>query len=279
MRGININMRNYLQENNTMFAFNIWDLNSAQSVIDAAAVEHQNIILQTSAGLYSKLPHKQLREFVSSYQKEKSIKVWLHLDHCKSEDMIMDAIKNGWDSVMIDASAKPVDENIEITNRITKYAHENNILVEAEVGQVIGVEDDICVMEAAVASRLDVKRFIENTNVDMLAVAFGNAHGVYKGEPELHYDLVEYTTSISDTPFVVHGGSGLSTEVLERLIKIPNVKKINISTEVKIAYRDGIVSAYQQGFMNENGFQAIKVNNFIDESIQRLVIDKLKLLR
>lgn len=180
MRGININMRNYLQENNTMFAFNIWDLNSAQSVIDAAAVEHQNIILQTSAGLYSKLPHKQLREFVSSYQKEKSIKVWLHLDHCKSEDMIMDAIKNGWDSVMIDASAKPVDENIEITNRITKYAHENNILVEAEVGQVIGVEDDICVMEAAVATRLDVKRFIENTNVDMLAVAFGNAHGVYK---------------------------------------------------------------------------------------------------
>lgn len=271
-------MRNYLSEHKPMFAFNIWDINSAEAVLDGAIQCGKDIILQTSASVFDTLNKRQLREFVNSYTEEKGINAWLHLDHCRDMKLIWQAIECGWDSVMIDASDKTLDENIDLTIQVIKYAHERQTLVEAEVGQVKGVEDDIIVKQAAVAAREDIDRFLAETDVDMLAVAFGNAHGVYAGEPELHYDLVEYTVQQSDIPFVVHGGSGLSDDVLLRLLSIPKVKKINISTEVKLAYREGILQASERGFLEQKGFQATKVENCIHDAIVDKVESKLKLL-
>ena len=271
-------MDNYLRAEKALFAFNIWDINSAKAVMDAARVEKRNVILQTSASLYRKLPQRQLREFVNSYEAECGVKAWLHLGHCRELEIVWDAIGNGWDSVMIDASDKPIGENIRITNQVTERAHEEGVLVETEIGQVQGCEDEVEARNAAVASTDDIDRFLAETSTDMLAVAFGNAHGIYQGEPVLHYELVEYTVQHTDIPFVVHGGSGMSDEVIRRLLTIQGVKKINISTELKIAYQRGIVQAIKQGMLEMESVQPVKVEEIIHNSIQKLVREKLQLL-
>lgn len=271
-------MKNYLLEEKNVFAFNIWDMNSAKAVIDAAAKQQKNVILQASTSVYEKMPKQQMRDFVRSYSEEKNVKAWLHLDHCKKQELIKEAVGYGWDSVMIDASDKELSENIRITNEITAYAHDRNVLVEAEVGQVKGVEDDIDMRDGAVASRQEISRFLEETNIDMIAVAFGNAHGVYYGTPKLHYDLIEYTTGQTDIPFVVHGGSGLNDETLKKLMAIHNVKKINISTDVKLAYRKGIMQAFCDGKLEEGGFQAVTVEQYIQSAIREMAESKLALL-
>ncbi len=265
----------YFDNERLLFAFNIWDINSAKSVLEGAAKCSKNIILQTSASVFSNILKKRLREFVTEYQKEIGIKAWLHLDHCKDIEMIRDAIDNGWDSVMIDASSHLLEDNIRITNEVSKYAHERGIPVEAEIGQVRGVEDGIDVRDNAIASKSDILKFLNNTDIDLIAVAFGNAHGEYKTNPNLHYELVEYTTQISDIPFVVHGGSGLSKSEIQRLIRIKGVRKINISTDIKLAYLSGIEKAQEFGYLKKDRFNAIKVENLICKEIGHVVEEKI----
>lgn len=261
-----------------LIAFNIWSIASAEAIIDAARQANQDVILQTSASVFQKLNQKQLKEFVISYTEQCGIKVWLHLDHCKNPKMIKEAIDCGWNSVMIDGSSLPVEQNIALTNQVTEMAHKSNVLVEAEVGRINGTEEDITVINRNTASREEIRLFVQNTAVDMLAVAFGNAHGIYQGTPQLDYELVEYTTGLSNIPFVVHGGSGLSDDVLKRLLSIKGVKKINISTEVKMAYRNGILNAESSGLLSEQGFQAIKVEKEIHDSIVKMAMGKFHLL-
>lgn len=269
---------NYLKDNGPMFAFNIWDIHSTKAVLDAAGQKQKRVILQTSSNIFSKMNIKQLREFVDSYTYEKGIQAWLHLDHCKEIELIKKAIDYGWDSVMLDASDRVITENIFLTNEIVEYAHRYNVLVEAEVGQIKGTEDNIEVKDASVARREDIDLFVKEAKVDMLAVAFGNAHGIYQGIPDLRYDLVEYTVEKTDVPFVVHGGSGLSVQELKRLLAISNVKKINISTDLKCAYREGILQAYKEGFLEKSGFQPIKVEKCIYNQIFEKVCEKLSVL-
>lgn len=271
-------MDNYLAKQQPMFAFNVWDINSAKAVIDGALCMNKNVILQTSSGVFAQMEKKQFREFIDSYTNDKGIKIWIHLDHCKDISLIKQAIEYKWDSVMIDASDKDIDENISITNEVTGYAHARGVLVEAEIGQVKGVEEDIVYNGSAAASYEDIDKFLDETNIDMIAVAFGNAHGVYEGEPKLHYDLVDYTTRRSEIPFVVHGGSGLSDGVIKKLLSINGVKKINISTEVKLAYRLGILRAYNNGLLEQKGFQAVNIENSIHNAITDMVELKLKFL-
>ena len=202
-------MKNYIG-NEIVFAFNIWDINSAKAIIDAAAVLKKNVILQTSVSIYKKVDVSFIRYFITEYAKAKNINAWLHLDHCKDEGIIKDAIDNGYDSIMIDASSMDLQNNIKITNQIAKIAHNKNVVVEAELGQIKGTEDDIeCSGETKVRLE-EIDTFLSETNADMVAVAFGNAHGIYKGNPKLDYNIVKYVTDRTDRPFVVHGGSGMS---------------------------------------------------------------------
>lgn len=271
-------MYNYLKEQEQLFAFNIWDINSAKAVIDGAAVKNRNIILQTSSAIYEQLPQKRFMEFVKSYSKDMGINCWLHLDHCRNMEMIKSAIRNGWDSIMLDASDKSIEENSKLTNDIMLYAHERNVLVEAEIGQIKGIEENIIFKQPDVATQEEIKQFLSETQPDMIAVAFGNAHGSYKGEPLLHFDLLEYTVKNWDIPFVVHGGSGLSDSMIGKLLSIPQVKKINISTDVKLAYRKGVLAVEQSDLLMQDGFQAVKVENCIHDAIAQMVRMKLDLL-
>lgn len=272
-------MQQYIHLNSSQyFAFNIWSIESAKAVIDGASTLNRDVILQTSMKAYELLDKEELRAFVSSYADRHNIRAYLHLDHCKRMDFIQEAIGYGWDSIMIDASDRSLEENIRLTNRVCKIARDNDVLVEAEVGQIAGQEDEMSVTEAGIAKIEDVKTFIGNTNVDMLAVAVGTAHGLYKGIPKLHYDLIDQVMKLSDTPLVIHGGTGLMEETFLHLLSYKNIKKINISTDVKLAYRQGIKESIQSGYMEGESFDPLKVSQQIHDAIQNMTVNKLKLL-
>lgn len=255
------------------FAFNVWDFESAKAVIDAAASLDQDVILQVSAGIYKELQAAPFSCYVKEYASFMGIRAWLNIDHCKEKELLFHAVKNGWDMVMADGSMLPLEENISFTNEVANFAHAHGVLVEAEVGQLKGVEDDVAVQQDAIASKDEIAKFLSSADTDFIAVAFGNAHGAYKTRPSLHYDLVEYTTSITDKPFVVHGGSGLPDHVLSRLIEIKGVKKLNISTDLKLAYKKGLERAL------ESWDQPIAASNIIHDEIMHTALSKIKLLR
>ncbi len=260
------------------FAFNIWNIESAMAVIDAASKARRNVILQTSMKAFESLEKEELRTFVTSYSKKKNVHAYLHLDHCRQMEAIERAADLGWDSVMLDASDRPLEENISLTNEVCAMVKGAGILVEAEVGQISGTEEEISVRESGVARMEDVKKFVESTAVDMLAIAFGTSHGLYQAMPKLRYDLFEKTGDISRIPLVVHGGTGLTEEMLLRLLSFQNVKKINISTDVKRAYRKGIEESVRKGDMAEKGFDPLKLTSAIHDSIESMVVEKLMLL-
>lgn len=254
------------------FAFNIWDFESAKAVIDAASSLNQDVILQTSTGIFKSLPARPFADFVHRYSEYCGIQAWLNIDHCKEKETLFSAVDNGWDMIMADGSSLLIKQNIEFTKEVITYAHSHNVLVEAEVGQVKGIEEDVVVQQDAIADRHEIERFLNETDVDFIAVAFGNAHGEYKVEPNLHYDLVEYTTSITTKPFVVHGGSGLSDDVLIRLLSIPGVKKLNISTDLKMAYKRGFEKTVA------SWSQPINASQIIHDEIMKVAIAKMKLI-
>ncbi len=272
-------MANYIHSGSQQyFAFNVWSIPSAKAVMDAASQLKSDIILQTSMKAFEQLDLEEFRAYVKSYSQKKQINVYLHLDHCRNMDQIHTAVECGWDSVMIDASDKPIDENIRITNQVTEIAERKGVLVEAEVGQIRGQEDEILSVETGVAQMEDIDRFVKNTRIDMLAAAIGTVHGQYKGAPALHFEMINEINEKTDIPLVVHGGSGLSDEILRRLLTYSSVKKINISTDVKLAYGHGITEGIRENSVDKAGFNPLAIETHIHDAIQNMATGKLGLL-
>jgi ketose-bisphosphate aldolase len=270
---------NYIHEmSETFFAFNVWDVNSAKSIIDAAAKLQKPVILQTSSRIFSILDKKEFYQYIKSYAERKQIKAYLHLDHCRDFHIICEAIESNWDSVMFDGSHLPLNENILLTNKVCSIAHRRGVLVEAEVGQIKGTEEDLQVVDASIASLSEIQCFLEQTSVDLFAAAIGNAHGLYQGIPKIHYEIIEKINSINRIPFVIHGGTGLAEDVFQKLLSYKNVKKINISTDVKQSYRKALIDAYQEGLLQENGFEATQIEQKIHDAIMDMAYRKIRLL-
>jgi fructose-bisphosphate aldolase class II len=148
----------------------------------------------------------------------------------------MKCIRAGFSSIMFDGSHYPLEENIRLTREIVKAAHAMGVSVEGELGTIGGVEDDLSVdeAEAALAKPEEAIRFYEETGVDCLAIAVGTAHGMYKGEPNIRYDIIEAVASKIPVPIVLHGGSGVPDESIRRAIAA-GVGKINVNTENQVA--------------------------------------------
>lgn len=261
------------------FAFNVWDINSAKAVIDASKLKDKLSFLQISSKVFRKLDKEEFIYAIKRYAHYKDTRVVIHLDHSKDIEQIKEAIQYGWDSVMFDGSHLSLEENIRITNEVSNICKFEGVLVEAEIGQIKGVEDDINVTDNCIVNLKDVEKFIKDTNIDMLAVAIGTSHGQYGNKiPKINYDIIQEVEKLTNLPFVVHGGSELSSEVIRRLFSYRNVKKINISTDVKQAYRKGILAAIEYGLLEGSGFDANKVNEMIYNNISELISSKLEIL-
>jgi fructose-bisphosphate aldolase class II len=150
-------------------------------------------------------------------------------------------IRHGFSAVMIDGSQHPYEDNIAITQKVIEVAHPCGVSVEAELGKIGGVEDDIKV-ESADATFTDPKEaaeFVERTKVDALAIAIGTAHGVYKGEPKLDFDRLAEITAATDVPLVLHGASGVGDESIRKAVSL-GICKINIDTELRQAFTKAV---------------------------------------
>lgn len=173
---------------------------------------------------------------VTSLLEELTIKipVCLHVDHGTEEDCIM-AIESGFTSVMIDASKYSLDKNIEITKRVTEYAHKNNVSVEAEIGYISTNTKN----EIEYASVENCKKLYEATKIDALAPAIGNIHGIYLSKPKLDFNLLSAINRSLNIPLVLHGGSGLAESDFKSCIK-NGIAKININTDLQLSWYKGI---------------------------------------
>ncbi len=262
------------------FAFNVWSVSSAKAVIDGAVELNMPIFLQVSSKLFYDIDPKEFIFTIKNYISNKNTDVLITLDHSRDFDIIFKAIEYGWDAVMYDGSHLPIDDNIKNTLKVVEFARKHNVFVEGEIGQVKGVEDDIVVDEESTVTIEEVIRFVKETNVDLLAVGIGTAHGQYGSkEPNIDYNLLNQVCKEIKTPFVVHGGSELPNETLKKLWNYESVKKINISTDLKQAYRLGILEAENNGVLKEKGFDALKVERLIYESIKKVTLSKLNVLK
>ena len=174
---------------------------------------------------------------VAKYFAERvSVPVAIHLDHSNSIEPILKAIRYGFTSVMIDYSTHKLDENIAITRRIADIAHPLEISVEAEVGELLRSDGKEGHLECKnLASVEDVKKFTSNVSVDMLAIGIGNAHGFYKGKPNIRTDLLRQIRNVTDVPLVLHGSTGIDEEVVRKCINI-GIAKINFGTLIRTNY-------------------------------------------
>ena len=216
--------------------FNVNNLEYAQAILQAAEEEQSPVILGVSEGAARYMGGfttvvNMIKGLMHDYKT--TVPVAIHLDHGSSFEKCKEAIEAGFSSVMIDASSKPLAENIEITNKVVEYAHANGVSVEAELGVVGGEEDDIIADGVIYADPAECKQLVDNTNIDCLAPALGSVHGPYKGEPNLGFEEMEIISAQSDLPLVLHGGTGIPLKDIQRSISL-GTAKINVNTENQI---------------------------------------------
>lgn len=216
-------------------AFNILNYITSRAVVETAEKYGTPVILQTSVSTVKHLGVHELGGMLTQLKELSSQPIIIHLDHCRDQELARQCLKHNWDAVMIDGSHLPMQENIRFTREIVEYAHHLGKQVEGELGVIAGVEDGISNEEGTGVTLEECLVYIKETGVDVFAPSIGTAHGVYRGIPKLRFDLVQELTKVSDTPIVVHGGSGLPTEDFQKLIAC-GASKINISTAIKQSY-------------------------------------------
>ncbi len=287
-------------------ALNINNLEFFHAIIEAGIEEKAPVIIETSEGALKYAGNgDQLRgakffvDLVKSYAESINIPVALHLDHGKHFDVIVKAIKAGYSSVMIDASEFPFEENLEKTAKIVEIAHSVGVSVEAELGRLVGIEDNVEVdeSEAALVVPDEAKEFVERTNVDFLAPAIGTSHGAFKfkGEAKLDFDRLKKVKSLIDIPLVLHGASsvpeevvklaeeygadfkgakGVPSEILEKTIKY-GINKVNTDTDLRMVYVAGL-----REFLKNNTaeFDPRKYFKTPKAYVKKVVQDRMRLL-
>lgn len=252
-------------------------------IIKAAIAANSPAIVQLSEK--EVIRHKVgIKEFADEFYRvvealDPQVPLALHLDHTKTLDVIKEAIEAGFTSVMIDASEKDFEDNVAITKEVVGIAHPGNVTVEAELGK-IGTTDfvETDTDEEMYTIPEEAAEFCKETNVDALAVSVGTAHGVYTvRQPKVDYERLERINKLTDTPLVLHGGSGVPSKMVVTAVQIPTggVSKVNIATDLELAM---LAVVGREGHLTE-----AELNSYPEEmieksreAVQALVEDKIK---
>ncbi|MEG1965574.1 MAG: class II fructose-1,6-bisphosphate aldolase [Oscillospiraceae bacterium] len=256
-------------------AFNINNMEIIQALVEAAEEENSPIILQTSEGAIKYAGMEYLQAIVAIAAKNTKVPVCLHLDHGTSFDVMMKCMASGWTSIMYDGSHHTLDQNIKETSEIVKIAHALGISVEAELGRLSGIEDNISVEEkdSIYTNPDEAVQFVRETNVDALAIAIGTAHGKYKGEPKLDYERLDKIKKLLNMPIVLHGASGLTEEQITKAVSL-GVNKINIDTDIRQAFTDGVHQCFEN---KPNEYDPRKIIIPAKEMMKKVAIGKMKM--
>lgn len=224
-------------------AYNMIDFNSAKSIISGASELSAPVIVQVSVKTVKHWGYAHVATWVRMLAGDAPVPVALHLDHCTDIEVIKRCIDAGWTSVMFDGSALPFAENLEKSSLVYALTESAGVGLEAEIGAIGGVEDDKVVNDdqSRLADYDECLRFVAAMpNLAVFAPAIGTAHGFYKGEAKIAYDLLDRITQAIDTPIALHGGTGLTDEQFRRCISL-GCGKVNISTMHKRLFIDGFV--------------------------------------
>ena len=279
-------------------AFNVNNMEIVQGIVDAAKIEKAPLILQVSAGARKYARPAYLLKLVEAAIEDTGLDICLHLDHGEDFDICKKCVDDGFTSVMVDGSKHPFEENIALTKQVVEYAHAHGVVVEAELGKLAGVEDNISVDErsAKFTDPAEAAEFVARTGVDSLAIAIGTSHGAYKfkGDPYLDFDrLKEIHALIPETPLVLHGASTVLREFVDRCNEyggqIPGAQgvpeemireatkygicKVNIDTDLRLA-----MTAEIRRFLIESPseFDPRKYLGPARDAIQRMVQHKIR---
>ncbi len=255
-------------------AFNVNNMEIVQGITEAAAELNAPLILQVSKGARAYANHTYLMKLVEAAVIETGLPIALHLDHGDSFDICKSCIDGGFTSVMIDASSKPFEENIELTKKVVEYAHVHGVVVEAELGTLAGIEAEVkaSAEDSSYTRPEDVQEFVERTGCDSLAIAIGTSHGAYKfkpgTDPKLRFDILEEVEKrLPNFPIVLHGASSVPQEFVRIInenggnmpgaIGVPEdqlrkaasmaVCKINIDSDLRLA-----MTASIRQYLNEH---------------------------
>jgi fructose-bisphosphate aldolase class II len=258
-------------------AFNSNNLEITKSIFTAAKQEQSPIIFAISPSAAKYAGMENLVAMARIHAEETGVPVSVHLDHGTELEHIMHAIQAGFSSVMYDGSKLPYEENVRMTKLVAEMGHAIGVSVEGELGRLVGTEGHISVTERE-ASMTDPEQaldFVERTGIDALAVSIGNAHGWYKGKPQLDFKRLEAIKNrIGDRALLVlHGASGIPDEDIRTAVSL-GVTKINIDTEIRDAFKRGIA-----GFMQANPdvFDPRKLLKPAMEEMNKIVSGKIKL--
>ncbi|MDR2087816.1 MAG: ketose-bisphosphate aldolase, partial [Clostridiales Family XIII bacterium] len=205
-------------------AFNVNNMEIVQGITEAAKEENAPLILQVSAGARKYAKHAYLVKLVEAAMEDTGLSIALHLDHGADFDVCKSCIDGGFSSVMIDGSHLPLEENIALTKKVVEYAHGKGCVVEAELGRLAGVEDDVNVESHSYTDPGQVQEFVEKTHVDSLAIAIGTSHGAFKfkpgQKPQLRFDILDDVAKrLPGFPIVLHGASSVIPEFVETVNK------------------------------------------------------------
>jgi tagatose 1,6-diphosphate aldolase GatY/KbaY len=218
-----------------------------QGAIRAAAAAGVHCIIQFSARTVRHYGARTLANAVRGLADRWNAPVYVHLDHCADEAILADAVGGGFDGIMVDGSHLEIEQNVLLTRRWVVRAHDAGLVVEAELGAIGGVEDDV--VAGPEDSRLEAEQvleFADRTGVDLVGTNIGTAHGLYDAPPSIDFPLVERMILGLSAGLVVHGGSGLSEETLNRFARL-GVAKVNFSTDLKIAWAAAVRAALETG--------------------------------
>lgn len=246
-------------------AFNFINLETLKSILDSAEEKKSPVIVQCSTGAIKYAGVDVLANMVKTIASKMTVPVCLNLDHGKTFEDCKNAIDAGFTNVMIDASSLPKEENIALTKKVVEYAHQRNVTVEAEIGVLAGVEDEVSASEddARYTDPNEAYEFVKATGVDSLAIAIGTSHGTvkFKGEAKLRFDILEKVESLlPNFPIVLHGAStipqdmvklaeeygatlpgscGIPEEMLRKACAM-NVCKVNTDSDLRISFTAGL---------------------------------------
>ena len=288
-----------MKEGYAIGAFNVNNMEIVQGIVDAAAEQNSPVILQASSSAIKYARINYLMKMVeAAVEEHPNIPIAIHLDHGPDFETCKMCVDNGFTSVMFDGSKYDFEENIRLTKEVVDYAHTHGVVVEAELGKLAGIEDDVNVSEADAmyTDPAQAEEFVRRTGVDSLAIAIGTSHGAYKfkGEAKLRFDILKQIKErIPNTPIVLHGAStvipelvnmcneyggnipgakGVPDEILHEA-SISGVSKINVDTDLRLAMTAGIRKVFTE---EPNAFDPRKYLTPARDLVKQTVAHKMK---
>ena len=287
-----------MKEHFAIGAFNVNNMEIIQGIVDAAKEENSPVILQASSSAIKYARINYLMKMIEAATEETDVPIAIHLDHGPDFETCKMCIDAGFTSVMIDGSKYDFEENVALTKKVVDYAHERGVVVEAELGKLAGIEDDVNVAssDAMYTDPEQAKEFVDRTGCDSLAIAIGTSHGAYKfkGEAKLRFDILHTVQEkLPNTPIVLHGASTVIPELVETCNKyggnIPGAKgvpdemlheaslkgvsKINVDTDLRLAMTAEIRKVFAE---NPEVFDPRKYLTPAREKIKETVKHKMR---